>query len=491
MLNILWVEDEYSEQKQRQWFKERAVTVKNSFDAAVKTISSDLNNYDVIVLDINLENSEHSEYVKTYANGFGLSVRDFLERSGMNLYFMLLENGFPKERIVFLTANANATTGQVNDLRQAFDSGDDDNFEKILSSITSGFGDDEKKQAYQFIGNPEGYDENDFNALCSYLESYFKSLNEGQEKNTYEILRDTANSCRIEVPKAFNKGSNQLDIELKKHEDNKYLVLRRGIIEGCRFLKKQLETQEESLQFREFIKDKESYEITATEMRNYLDALALSLVVRMPTDQELLNLQYRLFLRALVHEWEDNIDPNKKYKFNDIHTFAWLSKMARNWTSHANLLEPLNHQLIAFLFLVNMRSMFKLEKLNSYELVLLRCISAPIEIDDMLSIHIEDTKKKIDEILFSLKIPEYKEDKKGNKRLDRYGNEKNKDFGDKINAIYQRSTGNPYAENYDFKKFLLQYFWVNQSHKDDLEKLTAFSDEFLPTLARHIYSHSF
>jgi hypothetical protein len=37
--------------------------------------------------------------------------------------------------------------------------------------------------------------------------------------------------------------------------------------------------------------------------------------------------------------------------------------------------------------------------------------------------------------------------------------------------------------------FLLQYFWVNQ--KANLEKLTAPSDDFLPTLARYIYSRSF
>ena len=409
----------------------------------------------------------------------------------MNLYFMLLENGFPIERIVFLTANANATTSNINDLRQAFDSGDDDSFEKILGNITSGFGDKEKIEAYQFINDPDGCDEDDITALCNYLETYFNNLNEGQQNNTYEILRDTAKNCRIDVPKALNKGTNQLDIDLKEHEGNKYLVLRRGVIEGCKFLKKHLENQVEFFQFREFIKDKENHEITVTDIKNYLDTLGQSFVVKTPTDQESLNIQYRLFLRTLMHEWEENIDPNKKSKITDIHTFAWLSKMARNWTSHANLLEPLNHQLIAFLFLVNMRAMFKLEKLNSYEEILLRCISTPIEIDNNLSIHIEDSEAKIDEILFSLKIPEYKEDKNGNKIVDKDGNEKIKNFGEKINAIYQRCTGNPYAEEHDFQKFLLQYFWVNQKQEDKLKKLTASTDDFLPTLARHIFSYSF
>ena len=67
---------------------------------------------------------------------------------------------------------------------------------------------------------------------------------------------------------------------------------------------------------------------------------------------------------------------NDLSKIHDIYTFAWLMKMTRNWVSHANLLEPLNPHIIAFLFLVNMRAMFKLPKaIQPYEKILLRCIS--------------------------------------------------------------------------------------------------------------------
>lgn len=483
MLNILWVEDEYSEQKQKEWFKDRIVTVKNSFDDAEQAIQSDLHDYDVVILDINLENSEHSTNVKKYADQFSKGdARAFLERSGMNLYFMLLKNGFPAERIVFLTANANATTSNINDLRQAFHSGDD-SFEKILGSITSGFGDKEKNEAYQFINDPDGCDEDDITALCNYLETYFNSLNEGQQNNTYEILRDTAKSCRIDVPKALNKGTNQLDIDLKEHEDNKYLVLRRGVIEGCKFLKQHLDTQDEFLQFREFIKDKENHEITNTELRNYLDTLALSLVSRMPTDQESLNIQFRLFLRTLVHEWEENIEANslkEKHgndlsKIRDIYTFAWIMKTSRNWVSHANLLEPLNPKITAFVCLVNMRAMFKLPKtIQTYENILLSCITpSPVNRIDpqQLNNNIIHLEMDVDGILTGLSSNEFGH------------------FGKKINAIYRQNTGNPDAEAHDFKRFLLQYFWVNQ--KSDLRSLTANSDDFLPTLARHIYNDSF
>jgi hypothetical protein len=205
------------------------------------------------------------------------------------------------------------------------------------------------------------------------------------------------------------------------------------------------------------------------------------LVTRQPTDASALNIQYRLFLRTLVHEWEENIDANslkKKYgndlsKIRDIYTFAWLMKMTRNWVSHANLLEPLDPQIIAFLFLANTRAMFKLPKaLQPYEHILLRCITlSPANDFKQLNENIGLVESDVDGILSVLNINE------------------SAHFGEKINAIYRRNTGNPDAEEHDFKRFLLQYFWVNQ--KTDLRSLTANSDEFLPTLARHIYSLSF
>jgi hypothetical protein len=184
-----------------------------------------------------------------------------------------------------------------------------------------------------------------------------------------------------------------------------------------------------------------------------------------------------------VHEWEGNIEANSlKQKhgndltnIRDIYTFAWLMKTARNWVSHAKLLEPLNPQFIAFLFLVNMRAMFKIPKaIQPYERVLLRCISLYPANDinsQILKDNINNAERDVDGILAGLKINETGY------------------FNQKINAIYRQNTGNTDAEAHDFKRFLLQYFWVNQ--KSDLRNLTATSDDFLPTLARHIYNRSF
>ncbi|MDO9240211.1 MAG: hypothetical protein Q7U30_09355, partial [Methylicorpusculum sp.] len=213
----------------------------------------------------------------------------------------------------------------------------------------------------------------------------------------------------------------------------------------------------------------------------YLDATAQSLAIRKPPNSSALNIQYRLFLRTLVHEWEENIEADslkKKYgndlsKIRDIYTFAWLMKMTRNWVSHANLLEPLDPQIIAFLFLVNMRAMFKLPKaIQPYEHILLRCINLyPANDFKQLNDNIDHVESDVDGILSGWNINQ------------------SAHFGKKINEIYRRNTGNPDAEEHDFKRFLLQYFWVNQ--KRFLSGLTVNTKEFLPTLARHIYSLSF
>lgn len=308
------------------------------------------------------------------------------------------------------------------------------------------------------------------------------------EKNSFSGFKKQCDAIYIPGVVGFEKSDaeyGKLRQWIKASEPD-YAILRRGIIESCSFLKSHIEKDDRNIQFRDFIKienNQPAIEIPNTDIKNYLDALSQFLAIKQPNAPSDINIQYRLFLRTLVHEWEENIDPNsfkEKHgndlsKIRDIYTFAWIMKMARNWVSHANLLEPLHPQIIAFLFLVNMRAMFKLPKaIQPYERILLRCISlsSANAIDSqVLNDKINDAEKNVDGILTGLNI-----------------NGLNY-FNKKINAIYRQNTGNPDAEEHDFKGFLLQYFWVNQ--KSDLRNLTAASDDFLPTLASRIYSHSF
>ena len=305
------------------------------------------------------------------------------------------------------------------------------------------------------------------------------------EKNSFSGFKKQCDDIYIPEVIGFEKSDaeyGKLRQWIKERESD-YAILRRGIIEGCRFLKAHIEKDDGNIQFREFIKvenNQPTIEIPTTDIENYLDVLSQLLALKEPNEQ---NIQYRLFLRTLVHEWEENIDPdslkqkhgNDLSKIHDLYTFAWLMKMTRNWVSHANLLEPLDPQIIAFLFLINMRAMFKLPKaIQPYERILLRCMSLlpANDIDNQALIDdVNYIEKNVDDILSSLSI------------------DKSNYFGKNINTIYRQNTGNPDAEEHNFKSFLLQYFWVNQ--KSELRKLSATSDYFLPTLARYIYGRSF
>lgn len=216
MLKILWVEDEYSEQKQVSWFNNRSVCVKTSFDEGEEAINSCLAQFDLIVLDINLENSEHTDKVKELAKQFKITEQEFLQESGMNLFLNLLEHGFPKEQIIFLTANADINISRIDELREAYSQGNDDVSNEILGTITNGFSEETVKKCSEFI------EAEDIEGLCQYLENYFNKLNDSVTNNTYNRFCEAYRRCRIEPPKPINKSLNEakqhLNDWLEEHE---------------------------------------------------------------------------------------------------------------------------------------------------------------------------------------------------------------------------------------------------------------------------------
>ncbi len=490
MLNILWVEDTDTLilEKQQTWFSGRVPDLKTNFIDAMNAIDKNLNQYDLVILDIDLENTPHTEEVSKIANYFGKTETEFLKESGVFLFLQLIEQGFDREQIIFLTGNADENISRVDELREAAEQDDDSLFDEIFAEIQKGLNEDKRKEIASFI------EEDNINGLCNSLENYYDGLHKNEEKDTYNRFCDSFKKSLVCPPKGIHKGLNvtkHLNEWLEKHEKNTYLVLRRGIIEGCKYLKKLIKENDDNIQLRSFVKGTKKnnpvIEILTTDIENYLDTVAQFLPVRKP---DAINEEYRLFLRTLVHEWEQNIDPQElpreKYG-SDIHTFAWLSKQTRNWVSHAKLLEPLNSEIIAFLFLVNMRAIFKLPvEIQSYEQILLKCISknpANFIDNDELEERINDSKINVDSILESIPLIE---------KIDKCGKLVNREktyfekryFSEKINDIYLHNTGK--TKNHDYQAFLFQLFWANQQNY--LADLTANSDDFLPTLARHIYN---
>lgn len=140
-----------------------------------------------------------------------------------------------------------------------------------------------------------------------------------------------------------------------------YFVLRRGIIEGCRQLKK----LKEKLRFDKF--SKEDKKPAFLDIDDYLDVLENFLPLREPSNKAAL---YKLFIRTLAHEWEESVEPKKIDDDQTTLAFSWIMKMTRNWMAHNStaIFNNLTEQDIAYLFICNMRAIFDLGiKAKGYE----------------------------------------------------------------------------------------------------------------------------
>ena len=366
MLNILWVEDNFSQEKQDIWFNGRLPDVKTDFVTALKAIHNNLNQYDLVILDIDLENTPHNEKVIAFANYFGKTEKEFLQEGGMFLFLQLIEKGFSRERIIFLTGNADENISRVDELREASEQNDDGLYNEIFAEIQKGLNKDKREELIPFR------EEDDINGLCNFLEDYYNSLHHQEEKNTYNRFCDSFKKAFVDPPKEINKGLNvtkRLNEWLEGHEKNDYLVLRRGIIKACQYLKDLKIASKYDLLFNNFI-EKDEKKIEIPDIHNYLEVLANFLPLHKPKDTA--NL-YKLLLRTLAHEWEaaepDNIRKQKNQdNKTELFAFSRIMKTSRNWLAHSKIFENLQAQDVAYLFIINMRAMFDLgENLVPYE----------------------------------------------------------------------------------------------------------------------------
>ncbi len=309
-----------------------------------------------------------------------------------------------------------------------------------------------------------------------------------------ESIQGAFHAARIALPTIYKKSDEYVKNWVKRNHENPYSRLRRGIIEGCRYIlklieEKQLTTNE--LRFNDFIKKPEK-EVGIEEIRDYVLVLEKFFPLREPRDFDKVTL-YKLFIRALSHEWEA-ADPEK------LRGLPWVMKNLRNWVSHNSLLfSCIDEKLLAYLFIINLRLMFGFDsKVQSYETILLALFS------DALTEQLFKDKAKND--LLKPDIAKAYLDLK-NKVLD----EKGKD-GVKINDGFyfnelanniQQSNSPLKDDKHLFFELLYQMFWLITSNPLIDKKETGNFLEinfwrfkyqekpYLFELARHIYEASF
>lgn len=167
--------------------------------------------------------------------------------------------------------------------------------------------------------------------------------------------------------------------------DGGYLTLRRGVLDGCIAIDDLLASPEalSHLRFNQFLSAETP--ITADEMRDYARSLMVILPIDAP-DGGRPARTYRLFVRALAHDWENEAKPNRvnrnfaggEAEANVLRILGHIMKRTRNWLSHGRKLDSIGGRDVAFLFLVNLRAMFDLggEELEPFERKLLQLTEA-------------------------------------------------------------------------------------------------------------------
>lgn len=266
-------------------------------------------------------------------------------------------------------------------------------------------------------------------------------------------------------------------------------MLRRGIIEGCEYLRR---LPKEKQCFKDFIKENEK-KPDEDGLMDYLDVLANFLSLHKANNKEAL---YKLFIRTLAHEWEA-AEPQRLNGQSELYAFSWIMKMTRNWSAHSSVFECLTEQDVAYLFIVNMRVMFELgDEILPYERRLLALFDKPLSADVF--------RKKVGDNFNSRSLPLVENYAMLLKKTGNTWQAIN--FHDALNNLQKKSS----ADNNRFLiQGLYQTFWFLTSNgrvyiPQDEEKIKSFSKlnyqfqyfdyrkpGYIFEFARHIYESSF
>ena len=206
----------------------------------------------------------------------------------------------------------------------------------------------------------------------------------GEKESTFGEFSEHCQKALIPLPMAFGKddaGLESFRAWLAGRQKSAYVQLRRGVIEGCHQLRRQIAEHPETIQFRLYL---DTGQISAKAMDDYLATLEKFLPARKPTGDELSRL-LRLFVRALAHEWESEAKSNNIQKQPGerlpyvLRAYGWVMKMARNWLAHGEVLDQPSPAFAAYLFTVNLRAMFALPaEAQRHEYQLFDLFGAPV-----------------------------------------------------------------------------------------------------------------
>ena len=354
------------------------------FDRAYRFIDEQLERYDYIIIDIDLKNSDikkdgKAEEIMNLLESN--SKEEFLEAAGFDLYIQLMERGFPKERIIFFSANAGSAladqAGIIKELISAIREENQSNFKIAYKELKITLGDKGKKEI------EDAYNSQKLLDFCKELLAKIKEdISKEDSTHTFQTLEEHFYLAHIDIPnKAISKNNHKrlerwFDTRLnfddsKNEEENEnhiknYLTLRRGILNVIEFLEeketkltKRFEDQIDKVAFFEGLRW-----LLQPHKLDYKQAGKFYLTLCDYMSKPFESLKYPELMK------EPRFDKNK---FPDSQTMikSWIenrsnmipAKFLRNWIAHglitgSNKTPNFTAADVAFTFLIVIKSLF-------------------------------------------------------------------------------------------------------------------------------------
>ena len=250
-MRILWVEDD-PEISKKTYFGSSILDfhdvqqVRDLYKAYLE-VDNNLDKYDYVVIDINLINSVFGEKAEKLKNKFGMyKDSQFLQEAGFHIYIKLMEKGFPKERIIFFSANVSKSSNFNRNLKEVRFALDKKNASELKSGIDklANFLDGPQAKTLKKLYNSKSV--SDLEEFLKQFDSKKTSKLGTNETREFEDLELHFSEARISIPnEAISKDNKaalnewfepRLNYSNSKDEDENsnftkdYLTLRRGIL---------------------------------------------------------------------------------------------------------------------------------------------------------------------------------------------------------------------------------------------------------------------
>lgn len=199
--------------------------------------------------------------------------------------------------------------------------------------------------------------------------------------NHLESIKNSFEPARIEAPEIFRKGDRRVGDWVADIRAEPYSNFRRWVILACREILDQLRHGQTHFQMSS-LPGVTTGQLSAVDAENLLETLPQLL----PAYHEQGITQrtaFRLFVRTLTQDWDKVNYKDASFKLPEK-AFAAVLVHARNWTSHdAKALTALTESDMAFLFLIALRTCFKLsrKRLEGFEVALLSQIGEAAVLD--------------------------------------------------------------------------------------------------------------